>query len=108
MIDPRIKKLEDQVSELMQRTANLPARWAKGGGGGGMPCKLVDLDGSLSAGSSATGSIYEWNGSAWTDTTENMTVRDFREAGDAIASGSRCVVTRMNGEWWVIATECPA
>lgn len=77
-------------------------------GGRNVPDKVVDLDGSLSAGGSATGSIYEWTGSAWTDTTENMTVRDFRTSGDAIASGSRCVVTKMYGEWWVIATECPA
>lgn len=57
------------------------------------------LDGSLSAGGSATCSV--WSSSA--DTNINVTVNDFVMSGESIASG-RKVYAAFTGPYWVVTT----
>lgn len=61
------------------------------------------LDGALSAGGTATMSI--WDGGS--DTTENITVNDWLlPTGGEVASGANVIVGLVAGEWYVIAAEC--
>jgi hypothetical protein len=80
----------------------------------GVPFDLEDhikrgvLDGALSQGGSATMSVWDWNGSAEDDTTEDITVRDWMlKSGQSISAGKKCVAILFGSRWYVIAAECP-
>jgi hypothetical protein len=67
------------------------------------------LDGALAAAGSATVSIWRWTGSAWADTTANLTVY----APPLLASGSIASGKWVRIEWcfdstrWeVVSAEC--
>jgi hypothetical protein len=65
------------------------------------------LDGTLSYTSSATLSIWAWNGSADADTTINITVYDWLlSSGQSIASGTQVVAAHVGGRWRVIGAQC--
>lgn len=105
--EKRIEKLEAMVRELKQRTSNLPARWGKGNTASAVDGKMVVLDELCAAGGGAHSTVYEWD-ETWSSTGEDLIVRDFRTpGGDDISSGTRCVVIRMHGTWWIVAAECP-
>lgn len=67
------------------------------------------LDGSLSAGGSATMSIWYYNGSAQADTGANVTVYDWLLASGSIASGKKVMAfyDARDGRYYVGAAECP-
>ncbi len=67
------------------------------------------LDGSLSQGGTATVSVWEWNGSAFADRGDNITVHDWlmKVGATAIASGKKVTCVMMNGIWVVWEAECP-
>jgi len=77
------------------------------------PARLVlrgKLDGTLNKDSSATMSVWRYNGSAEADTSENVTVYDWMlKTGQTIASGKKVVAEFFldSGRWYVIAAECP-
>jgi hypothetical protein len=67
------------------------------------------LDGAMAAAGSATVSIYEWDGSAWADSTENKTVY----APPLLSSGSiaigkwvRIGYNSQSTRWEVLSAEC--
>ena len=65
------------------------------------------LDGTLSAGGSATMSIYTKPNGTWTDTTDNLTVTHADATiGPEIAAGTWVLVLWINGEWRPIAADC--
>lgn len=65
------------------------------------------LDATLNYTSSATLSIWAWNGSADADTTENVTVYDWLlSSGQSIASGKQVVAAYVGGRWRVIGAQC--
>lgn len=67
------------------------------------------LDGTLNQGSSATMSIWAYNGSAEADTTENVTVYDWMlPASGTIASGIKITAKfyRDSGRFYVTSAEC--
>lgn len=54
------------------------------------------LDGALTQGSSATMSVWKYNGSSFTDSSLNMTVYDWMlETGKQIDAGKKVVVTEL-------------
>jgi hypothetical protein len=64
------------------------------------------LDGTLSAGSSATMSI--WAGNPLADTTQNVTVYDwYLEAAGSLATGTKVKAEMYSGLWYVTTAECP-
>ena len=75
----------------------------------GFPTKLAKLNGSLSAGGSASASVWAWNGSAIADTGEDVTVYDWlmKAGATAIASGKKIVFTSSGGINIVTEAECP-
>lgn len=80
-------------------------RWVTGGlaSGGNLWGKL---DTTLSAGSSATMSVWESDGVTQTDTGDNVTVYDMVLGSGSIAAGKRVATAVMNGFNVVIAAEC--
>lgn len=63
------------------------------------------LDGTLSFEGSATMSIWAYNGSAYADTTADITVYDWLlDTGDSIASGTQVVAAFVGGRWCVIGS----
>lgn len=63
-------------------------------------------DGALSAGGTATLSIYSWNGASWADTTHNITIRDVFQW---TVSASKFVCAQLwdyQNLWIPIAAEC--
>lgn len=66
------------------------------------------LGGALSAGGSATMSIWYYNGSAEADTAVNITVYDWLLASGSIASGKKVVAhwDARSGRYYVTAAEC--
>jgi hypothetical protein len=67
------------------------------------------LDGALSQGSSATMSVWHYDGSAETDTGENVTVYDWMlKSGQSVNSGKKVVATLFmdSGRYYVTAAEC--
>ncbi len=68
------------------------------------------LDGALAQGNSATVSVQCHNGSAWVDTTFNLTGYDKLMATGAtdLASGTWVVCNYYSGRWWVQEAGCPA
>ena len=63
-------------------------------------------DGALSAGGTATLSIYSWNGASWADTTHNVTIRDVFQW---TVSASKFVCAQLwdyQNLWIPIAAEC--
>lgn len=65
------------------------------------------LDGGLSEGGSATVSIYTHNGSAWVDTTANVTAYDdLLETGGSLSSSTVVNVYFNSGRWWVQEARC--
>jgi len=67
------------------------------------------LDGALAAAGSATVSVYYWTGSAWTDTTANLTTYapPLLSSG-SIASGKwvRIEWCFDSARWEVVSAEC--
>lgn len=101
------KRIVAAVRRIEQEVAGMRSRWGRTPAGTGRFFILIQTAGSLSAGSSvASNTVYEWTGSAWSSTSETVTVRDFRTSGTAIASGRRCICALLYGEWWVVATQC--
>lgn len=67
------------------------------------------LDGALSQGSTATFSIYTWSGSAWEDTTKNLTVREFTlNSGESYPSGIKGWATFYVNTWVFTTDGCEA
>lgn len=67
--------------------------------------KLGKLDGTLSEGSSADMTV--WSGDPLVPTSETLTVIDwFLPSGDEYASGTKVVVLRIVGKWYVINAAC--
>ena len=65
------------------------------------------LDGALAAGGSATLSVWEWNGSAEADTSEDLTVYDWlMVSGQTIASGAAVTAEMVGGRWYVTGASC--
>jgi hypothetical protein len=65
------------------------------------------LDAELTAGGSATMSIWTGAGGSESDSTENVTVYDWLlGSGQTVASGKKVVVAYINGVPYVIAAEC--
>lgn len=77
-----------------------------GAPGGSQRFLFCSLAGSLAAGGAVNGSVLKWTGSGWSSTGETIQVRDWRDAGNAIASGRRCVCVYQFGAWWVVSTRC--
>ena len=73
----------------------------------GKPRLVGKLDADLTAGSSATMSI--WEGSTLADSGRNVTVYDwFLPTGKKIASGARVAAVWNSGKWYVDTTDtCP-
>lgn len=67
------------------------------------------LDGDLAEGGSATVSIYIHNGSAWVDTTANVTAYDdLLETAGSLPSTTVVNVYFNSGRWWVQEARCSA
>jgi hypothetical protein len=66
------------------------------------------LDGSLSLGGNATVSVWDWNGSAFADTGNNITAHDWlmKTGATAIASGKKVVCKQVGGVYIVTEAEC--
>lgn len=98
-----------QVKQLLGRdtTPPPPARRRPKGGAGGFV--IGKLDGALSFGGSATLSVWAWNGSAYADTTENLTVYDWLlSSGQSVASGTQVTAQfdGRSGRWIVAGSQC--
>jgi hypothetical protein len=66
-----------------------------------------ELDGDLADASTATVSAYYWNGSAWTDSGENISsVRVGIPISEDIESGKVVWMDFQNDDWFVTAAEC--
>lgn len=62
---------------------------------------------TLSAGGTATADVWEWNGSAFADSGDNFTVRDWLlSSGQTIAAGKKIIAMFINSVWIVLAAEC--
>ena len=86
-------------STVMVQAIPAPARW-----------HWAKLDGTLSAGGSATASIWNWNGSALVDSGNNVTVYDWLlGTGETIASGKKIKIDLHleSQRWYVTSAECP-
>lgn len=67
------------------------------------------LDGALSFGGSATMSVWAWDGSAYADTGENLTVYDWLlSSGQTVASGTQVTASydARSGRWFVTGAQC--
>lgn len=67
------------------------------------------LDGALSAGGSATLSVWAWNGSAQADTGDNITVYDWLlVSSQTISSGVNVIAAQdaRDGRYYVISAAC--
>lgn len=64
------------------------------------------LDGALAYDSSATLSVWAWNGSVEADTGVNVTVYDWPlSTGETIASGTRVTAQGLNGRYYVTGAQ---
>jgi hypothetical protein len=75
----------------------------------GTSIQIGKLDGALSQGGSATMSLWEWDGSTFSDSGTNCTVYDFLlAAGQSIASGKKVVAFghKQSRYMIVLAAEC--
>ena len=97
---------------LGKDTTPPPPTRRRGGGGESSPHGFTihgKLDGSLSAGGSATLSIWAWNGTAEADTGENVTVYDWLLSGSfTLASGAQVTAgwDRRSGRYYVTGGSC--
>lgn len=65
------------------------------------------LDGTLSAGSTATLSIWAGPEGSEVDTTANVTIRDWlMKSGDSVASGKKVRADWMGSAWYLTQAEC--
>lgn len=65
------------------------------------------LDGVLNFGSTATMSVWAWNGAAEADTTENVTVNDWLlSSGQSVASGTQIWASLSQGRYYADGAQC--
>lgn len=99
--------LEQQVAMLLAQVAELRSLVLQSGDRPANPLNLRRgewlgvLDGSLTAGGSATVTIYTWSitGSAWVSTGRTVTARDWFFNDDETAEAGTKVVV-----WWYVNT----
>jgi hypothetical protein len=103
----RISALEEQIRLMENRIVQLEARLAT-------PLRqrngrwLGVLDGPLSQGSSATVSLWAYDGDAMADTDKNVTAYDnFLGSGGELDSGIKVyIVFLSDSRWYVVSAEC--
>jgi hypothetical protein len=65
------------------------------------------LDGDLSYNSTATMSVWDRTGGTETDTTVNITVRDWLlSSGQSVASGLQVIAVQIGSAWYVVGAQC--
>lgn len=77
--------------------------------GPGRAKRIGKLDGTLSFGGSAVMSVWRWNGTAYADTLENITVYDWLlSSGQTIAAGRQVTAffDPSSGRWFVDGAQC--
>lgn len=67
------------------------------------------LDGALTAGGTASFSTYTWSGTAWEDTTKNLTVRELAlNSGETFPAGMKGMAFFYVNTWVFAPLSCEA